>query len=85
LRELWQADPATHDGHMTIQRGTAVDVRTATGAHVRMRAMSAPVRGRDFPVVWVCTDEEYQSALNGGQEPDGIPWPLDAVQVLEPA
>lgn len=36
-----------------INRGTVVDVVTAAGYTVRMRAMGEPQQGRDFPVVWV--------------------------------
>ncbi len=58
-----------------ITAGTAVEVTTATGEQVRMRALGRPVRGRDFPVLWVCTEEEY----GRGAEVKGVPWPLDAV------
>lgn len=47
-----------------------------------MRAIGVPVRGRDFPVVWVCTEEEYEQALAAGEEPSGLPWPLDAVKAV---
>lgn len=62
-----------------------MEVTTASGTTVRMRAVGAPVRGRDFPVVWVCTEEEYQRATAEGDEADALPWPLDALRVPEPA
>jgi len=48
-----------------------------------MRATSAPTRGRDFPVVWVCTVKEYEDAQAHGDQVDGVPWPLNAVRELE--
>ncbi len=47
--------------------------------------MGPPTRGKDFPVVWVCTEEEYRRAEQEHDEADGLPWPLDAVKELEPA
>jgi hypothetical protein len=47
-----------------------------------MRALSAPEKGRDFPVVWVCTEADYDAAM-AGDTSVRIPWPLDAV-VEEP-
>lgn len=40
------------------------------------------MRGRDFPVVWVCTEEEFQEAEQGGHPVKGLPWPLDAVEAV---
>lgn len=67
---------------MAIEDGTPVEVTTASGAIVRMRATSTPTRGRDFPVVWVCTVKEYEEAQTLGQRVDGMPWPLNAVKEL---
>jgi len=47
-----------------------------------MRAMNGPVQGHDFPVVWVCTESEWERATKTDEEPDGLPWPLDAVRAL---
>ena len=60
---------------MAITDGSPLEAVTASGELVQMRATGAPVRGHDFPVVWVCTEREYN---RGGAE--GIPWPLDAVR-----
>ncbi len=70
---------------MTITRGTHLLATTASGAEVPMRALGEPVEGRDFPVVWVCTEEEFDRSHRAGEEADGLPWPLDAVRVLAPA
>ena len=69
---------------MEIEPGALLDARTASGSLVRVRAVSKPQRGRDFPVVWVCTESEYARALGVSEEPDALPWPLDAVTVAEP-
>ena len=68
---------------MTIERGTPVEVTTAAGSHVRMIALGPRSQGRDFPVVWVCTEGEMNDAQREGREPQGLPWPADALRVLE--
>lgn len=53
-----------------------------------MRALGPAMQGLDFPVVWVCTPEEYEHQEATGEDPRGIPWPLTAVQIvggIEPA
>lgn len=70
---------------MDIEPGALLEARTAEGSYVRLRAVGRPTRGRDFPVVWVCTEEEYERAIASNDAPDALPWPLDAVTVLEPA
>ena len=68
---------------MEIQRGALLECETAGGDHVTMRALGAVVQGStNFPVVWVCTPEEYERAVAAGTEPDGIPWPSSALRVL---
>jgi hypothetical protein len=67
---------------MAIEVGTLLEVTTASGDLARMRATSAPTRGRDFPVVWVCTEQEYEQAQASGRPVAGMPWPLDAVKEL---
>ena len=72
-------------GSVEIRRGTLLECETAGGGHVTMRALGGVVQGYDFPVVWVCTQEEYARAEAAGAEPDGIPWPASAVRVIEQA
>lgn len=67
---------------MAIEAGMLVEAMTASGTTVRMRATGQPVQGRDFPVVWVCTEEEWDAAPG---EIAGIPWPLDSVHELDDA
>ena len=70
---------------MEITSGTLLEVITASGEQAHMRALGGPMKGRDFPVVWVCTEREYAEAQATGKAAEGIPWPLDAVRPLETA
>lgn len=65
---------------MAIKRGDLVEVTTASETLVTMRALGGREMGRDFPVIWVCTEDEW-----GYDEPDAIPWPASHVKLLEPA
>lgn len=67
---------------MAIQRGDLVDVTTADDQVVRMKALSGPVRGRDFPILWVCSEAEWQRAELAGEDAEGIPWPVQYVQQM---
>jgi hypothetical protein len=70
---------------MGVERGDLLHVTTASGTTVPMRALGAPEQGRDFMVIWVCTEAEWVRASTDGDEPDGLPWPLYAVQELTTA
>jgi bifunctional DNA-binding transcriptional regulator/antitoxin component of YhaV-PrlF toxin-antitoxin module len=70
---------------MAIHVGDRVEVTTADGEHVVMRAIGSPEQGRDFPILWVCTEDEYERAQGAGDEPDGLPWPLTALRELQSA
>lgn len=70
---------------MAITRGDMVQVTTAAGDFVLMRALGPPVRGRDFPVLQVCTPDDWDRAQAAGNEPDSIPWPMEAVEELASA
>ena len=65
---------------MEIKPGDLLTVRTATGKSLSRRAVTGVQPGSSFPVVWVCTDEEWNRALAEGREPQSIPWPVDAVE-----
>ena len=67
---------------MAIEPGTRVEVVTALSERVPMRAIRGPEPGRDFEVVWVATEDDYDAA---GDQADSIPWPVEAVRVLEPS
>lgn len=64
---------------MSISKGDAVIVRTAYGSQVPMVAMSGIERGRDFPIIWVCTPEDF--ARDGFERnANWRPWPTEDVQ-----
>lgn len=68
---------------MAIVSGDLVEVTTASGERVLMRALSGVMAGRDFEVVWVAMPEEWERAAREGDEPDGLPWPSDALRIAE--
>jgi hypothetical protein len=70
---------------MAINVGDRVEVTTADGERVTMRAIRRPEQGRDFPVLWVCTESEFERAEQAGEEPDGLPWPISALREMEHA
>ncbi len=65
---------------MNIEPGTRVQVRSATGELLPRRAVSAVVRGDDFPVVWVSREDEWQAAQTEDRDPDAVPWPAEDVE-----
>jgi hypothetical protein len=67
---------------MDIARGTLLQVETASGDLATMRALGPPQQGRDFRVVWVCTEAEFIRAEQVGEEPHGLPWPYSAVRAV---
>jgi hypothetical protein len=67
---------------MEIRAGDLLKCETAGGGHVTMRALGTVEQGYDFPVVWVCTPEEYDRAQEAEDEADGLPWPYSAVRVV---
>jgi hypothetical protein len=66
-----------------IEPGSHVLARSASGELLERRAITGPVAGEDFRVVWVCRDEEWEEARADGREPDGIPWPAGDVKAAE--
>jgi hypothetical protein len=62
-----------------IKRGTMVRVRDAKDRLLTRIALSGIVAGKDFPIVWVCVNEEWEAAQAENREPVGIPWPAVAV------
>lgn len=64
-----------------ITPGTHVLARDAFGQLLKRRAVSGPVQGHDFEVVWVCREEEWEAAQAEGREPDAVPWPAEDVRV----
>jgi hypothetical protein len=62
-----------------FQSGDHVEVIDAEGERLSRRALSGIVDGEDFPVVWVCREEEWTAAKREGREPEGVPWPAEDV------
>ena len=67
----------------SIEPGTIVLIRTADDKQLQRRATSGVEDGLDFPVVWVCTEDEW--AARNGSTPQGLPWPAEDVEAVEEA
>lgn len=68
---------------MKIQPGSRVLVRTAFDDKVERRAVTGVEPGIDFPVVWVCTEEEWKAAQLSGSPAEGDPWPAEDVALVD--
>jgi len=66
-----------------IQPGTHVLARAANDKQLERRAITEPIPGDDFQVVWVCSHEEWDAAQAEGRDPQGIPWPVEDVTLVE--
>ena len=85
MSTVWAACEQRNQPMTGIAVGSRVEAVTASGATVLMRATSPPVRGRDFPVVWLCTEEEWAATPHQHlREPWGVPWPLRHLRQIEP-
>jgi hypothetical protein len=63
----------------SFRAGDQVEVVDAEGERLRRRTLGGVVDGVDFPVVWVCREEEWLAAQREGRKPDGVPWPAEDV------
>jgi hypothetical protein len=68
-----------------VNPGDVVLAVDAFGAENPRRALTGVVPGGDFPVVWICREEEWEASQREGREPDGVPWPVEDVRVGENA
>jgi hypothetical protein len=68
---------------MEIKRGDAVTVRTAFGDLLERVALTGVEMGRDFPVVWVCSRDEWEAGTTETDKPEGLPWPADDVRLVD--
>jgi hypothetical protein len=66
-----------------IEPGSRVVARSAFDVLLERRAVTGVQPGHNFPVVWVCPEEEWQGAQAEGREPEGLPWPAEDVQLAE--
>jgi hypothetical protein len=75
-----ERDTSSEDGVMAIGHGDRVLALNARGERNERIALTGIVRGRDFPVIWICRPEEWVTAQAEGCEPEGVPWPAEDVQ-----
>lgn len=68
---------------MDFEPGSPVRVRSATGELLARRAITGIVKGQDFPVVWVCREDEWEAAQSESRDPIAVPWPAEAVLLEE--
>ena len=69
----------------TVEPGDRVLARSAFDELLERRALTPVVDGHNFPVVWVCKEEEWEAALAEGREPQGVPWPAEDVKLVRSA
>lgn len=66
---------------VSIVPGMKVIAHSSFNGDLERRAVSSVVDGHDFPVVWVCTEEEWSASQAAEeQKPDAIPWPAEDVR-----
>ena len=65
----------------SIDAGTWVSVTTVFGNVITKRATSPIITEGSFPIVWVCSPEEWDAALRENRPPNATPWPADDVVV----
>ena len=63
-----------------IAAGARVEAKTASGRTLIRRAVTGTVMGEDFPVIWICREEEWEAASREGRAPEAVPWPAEAVR-----
>lgn len=69
--------------NVQIAPGAYVSARDALGRDLKRRAVTPITKGHEFPVVWVCGEEEWDLAKAEGREPDAVPWPAEDVSPVE--
>lgn len=65
---------------MEIQPGDKVIVVDAFGVEHERRALTGVVPAHDFDVVWACRENEWETAVAEGRQPEGVPWPVEDVR-----
>lgn len=65
-----------------IRSGEHVAARTATNDWITFRAVTGIEKGTDFPVVWVCSEADWEEARKGNHRVS-IPWPADEVVAVD--
>ena len=64
---------------MDIQRGARVLVTTAFGDQLERRAVSGVEPGDRFPIVRVCSEDEWSKATREGRPPQATAWPAQDI------
>jgi hypothetical protein len=64
-----------------VKPGSKVIVRDSLGRLTERVAVTAVIRGADFPVVLVCWPGEWDAATRLARDPDddAVPWPAEDV------
>jgi hypothetical protein len=62
-----------------VNRGDSVEVVDAFGATRLLRATTGVRTGDQFPVIWVCLPEVFDTST---EEDRSVPWPADQVRFL---
>jgi hypothetical protein len=66
------------------KRGDQVVIVNAFGKESSRRALGrVEEAGHDFPIVFVCREEEWLLAEVERREPEGVPWPAEDVRLIE--
>lgn len=65
---------------MAITTGDRIYVMDIRRQEHRRRALTGPIPGYDFEVVWTCREDEWDAAQREDREPDGMPWPSEDVR-----
>jgi len=68
-----------------LEPGSQVTARSAFGNLLQKRVVRGPDTSGSFPVVWVCSLEEWEEARDKGRAPIGTPWPVEDVSEHETA
>lgn len=70
----------------SIEPGDLVWARNVTGVLLPRRAITGPMSGHDFPVIWVCAENAYEESRRhlypperGDFDAPGAPWPMEDV------
>lgn len=65
-----------------VRNGDLVCVSTADGATLNRRAITGPIDGDDFRVIWVCKEQDYTTDRNDLKPVSAMAWPVEAVALV---
>jgi hypothetical protein len=64
---------------ISISIGQRINVTTADGRRLAKIAVSGPVDGDDFRIVWVCKPEDWPMDITSVNNYKTMAWPIEAV------